>query len=78
MKYEKTPAEEYNLPIIGRVYCKLTGSIGEETLNSPVDEFDVIKVIDHGDRQTYICNHWNSPGVVQMVPDVCVIKYEEF
>lgn len=73
----KTPSQEYNLPVIGKIYCKLTGTMNGKPFESPVDEYEVIRIIDNGDSKTYVCNQWNSPGVVQLVPDVCVIRFEE-
>lgn len=78
MMNEKTPSQEYGLPVIGKIYCQLTGTINGKDFKSPVDEYEVIKVIDNGDNKTYVCNQWNSPGVVQVVPDICVLRYEEF
>lgn len=74
----KTPSEYYNLPVIGRIKCQLKGSLNGVPYESDVDEYDVIKVID-GDNNSkiYLCNVWNSPDKAQLVPDVCVISYEE-
>ncbi len=75
----KTPSEELGLPVIGKITCKLEGiSQGGQVLDFPEDEYEVIKVIEQGDVKVYMCNQWNSEGVVQLVPDVCVIKFEEF
>lgn len=78
MVNEKTPSEEYNLPIIGKVFVKIIGTFNNKQFSTPIDEYDVIKIIENDNgTKTYICNYWNSPGVVQLVPDICVIRYEE-
>lgn len=74
----KTPSEVYNLPVIGKIWCKLVGTSNGMPLNLGVDEYDVIKIIENDDSSsTYVCNAWNSPGVAQIVPSFCVIKFEE-
>lgn len=73
-----TPSEKYGLPVIGKIYCKLSGTINGQPITSEIDEYEVIKIIDNGDYKTYVCNQWNAPDVVQLVPDLCVVKYEEY
>lgn len=73
----KTPSEEFGRPVIGKIFCKLVGSLNGVDYESPVDEFEVIQILDNGDSKVYVCNQWNSPGVVQLVTDVFVIRFEE-
>lgn len=74
----KTPSEYFNLPVIGKIWCKLNlSSANGKSIETPVDEFDVIKVIDKGDVKVYMCNVWNSYLEPQIVADICVIRYEE-
>ena len=75
----KTPSEEYNLPVIGRIYCKLTATVDGKPLPLAVDEdeYDVIKILENNDNKIYVCNQWNSPGKAQFVPEVFVIRYED-
>jgi hypothetical protein len=74
----KTPSESYNLPVIGRIWCKLEASFNGQALKTEENEYEVIKIIDQGDAgKIYVCNAWNSPGVAQLVPGMCVIRFEE-
>lgn len=73
-----TPSEKFNLPVIGKIFCKLQIVFNQETLDSPVDEYEVIKVIERDGKKTYICNCWYEENEPQMVPDICVVKFEEY
>ena len=73
------PSEKYNLPVIGKIYCKLEGTYSDGTpLDNPVDEYEVIRVIEGENGKTFVCNKWNSEDVPQVVPEFCVIKFEEY
>ena len=78
MKSNKTPGEEYNMPVIGRIWSKLEGTINGEDLNSPEDSFEVILIQENDNGfKTYVCNEWNAPGKPQLIPDIFVIRFEE-
>lgn len=72
----KTPSQEYNLPVIGKIFCQLDMIINSKEVSGK-DEFDVIKIIDQdGGHKIYICNCWNSPGVAQLVHSSTVLRFE--
>jgi hypothetical protein len=73
----RTPSEEFNLPVIGTIYCQLVGELDGVPFSSDIDEYEVIKIIPLGESQAYVCNVWHKPGVPQMVPKRCVIRFEE-
>lgn len=79
MKQSQTPSEKYNLPVIGKIQAKLNlQDATGKTVDFPIDEYEVIKVVDIGDgSKVYWCNQWNSPDVVQLVPSMFVLKFEE-
>lgn len=80
MKYEeKTPSEEFGLPVMGTIQAQLKGlSMNGKSLDFPVDEFEVIQILEDGEgRKVYVCNKWNSPGRPQLVPEMCVIRFDE-
>jgi len=76
MMNEPSPSEKYQLPVIGKIRCQLRGIMNNQPFISEIDEHEVIKVINNDNETiTYVCNSWNSPGVVQVVPDICVIEF---
>lgn len=80
---EKKPSEKYNLPVIGKILLKSASSIFsnfsffEKQFDDSPDEYDVIQIKEYGDSRTYVVDAWNSPGVVQLIPDIVVLKFEE-
>lgn len=75
---EKTPSEEFNLPVIGRIWARLDLIIDGVSSPSETDEFEVISILERENgTKTYVCNSWNSPGRPQLVADICVIRFEE-
>ena len=76
---EKTPSEEYNLPVIGTIQAQLKGAtMNGQPMNFPVDEYEVIKILEDGDgNKIYVCNEWNSYGKPQLVPGICVLRFDE-
>ena len=74
-----TPSEKYNLPVIGKIQAKLSLQDSKgKSIDFPVDEYEVIKIIDNSDgSKVYLCNQWNSPNVAQLIPSMFVISFEE-
>mgnify|MGYP007088036610 CR=1 FL=1 len=74
-----TPSEKYKKPVIGTIVAQLSGKITQNgktvTLALPEDTFEVIEIISQAGHKTYVCNQWNSPGIVQVVPEVFVKKF---
>ncbi len=75
-----SPSEKYKKPVIGSITAQLSGKIfvdgKEKTLALPEDEFEVIDIVkDRTGAKIYICNQWNSPNVVQVVPEMFIKKF---
>lgn len=75
-----SPSEKYKKPVIGSIVAQLSGKIivdgKEKTLALPEDNFDVIDIVQDGSgSKIYICNQWNSPNVVQVVPEMFIKKF---
>lgn len=75
-----SPSEKYKKPVIGFITAQLSGKIfvdgKEKTLALPEDEFEVIDIIqDRSGSKIYVCNQWNSPNVVQVVPEIFIKKF---
>ena len=74
-----TPSDKYNKPVIGTIVAQISGKITEngktKTLEMPEDVFEVIDIVDNPSGKYYVCNLWNKPSVVQIVPDIFVIKF---
>lgn len=75
-----SPSEKYNKPVIGSIVAQLSGKImvngKEKTLELPEDHFEVIDIVkDNSGAKIYICNQWNSPNVVQVVPEMFIKKF---
>ena len=74
-----TPSEKYNKPVIGTIVAQISGKITEngktKTLKMPEDVFEVIDIVKSPYGNYYVCNLWNQPLVVQIVPDMFVINF---
>ena len=76
-----TPSEKFNKPVIGHITtAPLQAEVGTnlqmEKITFPSDTYEVIDVVPtkRGEK-IYICNQWNEPGVVQLVPDCLVALF---
>lgn len=73
-----TPSEKFNKPVIGNITtAPLEAEVGvnsqmEKTI-FPAATYEVIEVVPtQSGEKVYVCNLWNKPGVVQLVPDCLV------
>lgn len=73
-----TPSEKFNKPVIGNITtAPLDAEVGSDTLMEkiifPAATYEVIDVVPaKSGEKIYVCNLWNSAGVVQLVPDCLV------
>lgn len=73
----KTPSEQYNTPIIGKIKSQLKMTLNNQLLESN-DEFEVIGIKEHYGKKIYICNQWHKPGVPQLVSEDQVLEFIKY
>ena len=77
LDFGKTPSQALNKPVIGSIRTELT--ITDLKTKAPTtfnDQFEVIaKEKGPNGNEVYVCNQWNSVGVIQLVPADCVKKF---
>jgi hypothetical protein len=73
-----TPSEFYRKKVIGKVYSQLTVELDGVPVVYPVDEHEVIDICEVNGSKVFICNQWHKQGVPQLVPEIFVIKYDDF
>lgn len=67
------PSETFGMPVLGRIVTRrieLESSEGDPFVLGPAtyDYIAVHSVGDEGKRRIYVCDAWNEPGTVQLVP----------
>lgn len=72
-----TPSEKLKLPVIGKITAQLRGAVDGDPFESTIDEYEVIKILEQDGKKIYVCNMWNENDVPQLIPDICVLSFEE-
>jgi hypothetical protein len=76
-----TPSERFNKPVIGLITTaplemQVGSNIQMEKTIFPADTYEVIEVVDtKSGEKVYVCNQWNEPGIVQLVPSCLVAQF---